>query len=346
MTRGTDMDLQAKTSVGIVGATGAVGLEMLRVLEQRSFPAETVRVLASDRAGERRLRFRQHELLVEPLTPEALDGLDIVLFATSAEISRTYVPEVVRRGGVAIDNSREFRMVLDVPLIVPEVNAHALEGHRGIIANPNCSTIQMVQALRPLAERAGLKRVVAATYQSVSGTGLAAIEELREQSLSVLGGGGASPHVYPKQIAFNCLPQIDIFDEVGNTREELKMIGETRKILEIPDLPVSVTCVRVPVFRSHAIAVNVETERELTPDDARRLLADEAGIRVMDDPTEGIYPTQAETERTDATWVGRIRRDDSVPHGLWLWVVSDNLRKGAALNAVQIAERLIDADAR
>lgn len=340
------MELQAKPNVGIAGATGAVGLEMLRVLEQRSFPAETVRVFASDRGEERRLRFRQHDLLVEPLTADALDGLDIVLFATSAELSRRYVPEVVRRGGIAVDNSREFRMVLAVPLIVPEVNAHALKEHRGIIANPNCSTIQMVQALRPLAERAGLKRVVAATYQSVSGTGLAAIEELEEQSTAVLSGGDASPDVYPKQIAFNCLPQIDVFDEMGDTREELKMIGETRKILELPGLPIAVTCVRVPVFRSHAIAVNVETERELGPDEARALLSGEPGIRVIDDPTEGIYPTQAETERTDETWVGRIRRDDSVQHGMWLWVVSDNLRKGAALNAVQIAERLIDADAR
>ncbi len=340
------MDDQAKLKVGIAGATGAVGLEMLRVLEQRSFPTEMVRVLASDRAEERRVRFRQHDLLVEPLTPESLDGLDIVLFATSAEISRMYVPEVVRRGGVAIDNSREFRMVPAIPLVVPEVNGHALAEHRGIVANPNCSTIQMVQILRPLAERAGLKRVVASTYQSVSGTGLAAIEELREQSTAVLSGAEPSSDVYPKQIAFNCLPQIDVFDDAGDTREELKMIGETRKILELPDLPVAVTCVRVPVFRSHAIAVNVETEQELTPDEARELLGHEAGIRVLDDPTAGVYPTQAETERTDETWVGRIRRDSSVPHGIWLWVVSDNLRKGAALNAVQIAERLIDADAR
>ena len=309
-------------------------------------PNETIRVLASDRAEERRLRFRQHDLLVEPLTPESLDGLDIVLFATSAEISRVFVPEVARRGGVAVDNSREFRMAPAVPLVVPEINAHALAGHRGIIANPNCSTIQMVQVLRPLAERAGLKRVVAATYQSVSGTGLAAIAELREQSAAVLSDGDAVPDVYPKQIAFNCIPQIDAFDEFGDTREERKMVGETRKILELPDLPVTVTCVRVPVFRSHAIAVNVETERELSPEVARALLAAEAGVRVLDDPAEGDYPTQAETERTDETWVGRIRRDDSVPHGIWLWVVSDNLRKGAALNAVQIAERLIDADAR
>jgi len=340
------MDGHVKLRVGIAGATGAVGLEMLRVLEQRSFPAETVRVLASGRAGERRLRFRQRDLLVEPLTTESLDGLDLVLFATSAEVSRRYVPEVVGLGGVAIDNSREFRMVPAVPLVVPEINAHALAEHRGIIANPNCSTIQMVQVLRPLADRAGLKRIVAATYQSVSGTGLAAIEELRGQSKAVLEDSDASPDVYPKQIAFNCLPQIDSFDEFGDTREELKMIGETRKILDLPELPVAVTCVRVPVFRSHAIAVNIETERDLAPEDARALLAAEVGVRVLDDPTEGVYPTQAETERTDETWVGRIRRDGSVPHGMWLWVVSDNLRKGAALNAVQIAERLIDADSR
>ncbi len=335
-----------KLSVGIVGATGAVGLEMLRVLERRGFPADTVRVLASDRGEERRLRFRQHDLAVEPLTPDSMDGFDIVLFATSADVSRRYVPEAVRRGAVAIDNSREFRMNDDVPLVVPEVNAHALKHHRGIIANPNCSTIQLVQALRPIEERAGLKRVVASTYQSVSGTGLGAIEELRTQSVAVLSGGEASPCIYPKQIAFNCLPHIDVFDELGNTREELKMIGETRKIMELPGLAIAVTCVRVPVFRSHAMAVNVETDRSLTTDEVRMLLAEEPGVRVLDDPVEGVYPTQAETERTDETWVGRIRRDDSVPHGLWLWIVSDNLRKGAALNAVQIAERLIDADAR
>jgi len=340
------MIAREKYTVGVAGATGAVGLEMLRVLEQRSFPAETVRVFASGRSEDRRLRFRQHDLVVEPLTAETVAGLDIVLFGTSAEVSSRFVPEVVARGGLAIDNSRFYRMDEGVPLVVPEVNAHALAGHRGIIANPNCSTIQMVQVLRPLAERAGLKRVIASTYQSVSGTGLAAIDELRKQSTVVLDGGSAECNVYPKQIAFNCLPQIDVFDDEGNTREETKMIGETRKIMELQDLPVAVTCVRVPVFRSHAIALNLETAEPLTPDEARSALAAEPGLRVLDDPGEGVYPTQSETERTDETWIGRVRRDPSVATGLWLWVVSDNLRKGAALNAVQIAERLIDADAR
>ncbi len=333
-------------AVGIAGATGAVGLEMLRVLEQRSFPADTVRVLASDRGGDRRLRFRKRDLPVEPLTGAALDGLDIVLFATSAEVSRRFVPQVVDRGGVAIDNSRAFRMDDDVPLVVPEVNAGDLARHRGIVANPNCSTIQMVQVLKPLHEAAGLGRVVAATYQSVSGTGLAAIEELRTQSRAVLDGEETAPSVYPRRIAFNCLPHIDVFDTEGFTREERKMIGETRKILALPELPVAVTCVRVPVFRSHAIALAVELRDDLDPGEARRLLAAEPGVRVLDEPRNAEYPTQAETERTDETWVGRVRRDESVERGLLLWVVSDNLRKGAALNAVQIAERLIDAHAR
>ncbi|MCD4690112.1 aspartate-semialdehyde dehydrogenase [bacterium] len=332
--------------VAVVGATGAVGLEMLRVLEERCFPSDSVRVFASDRREERRLRFRASDLVVEPLAAEGLAGLDIALFATSADVSRRFVPEVVARDGIAIDNSRAYRMDADVPLVVPEVNAHALVGHSGIIANPNCSTIQMVQVLRPLAELAGLRRIVAATYQSGSGTGLAAIEELRDQSAAVLSGRNAELRVYRKQIAFNCIPQIDVFDNAGDTREELKMIGETRKIMDLPSLPIAVTCVRVPVFRSHAIALNVETKQELAPDEARALLSNEDGIRVLDDPSEDAYPTQAETARTDETWVGRIRRDDSTEHGLWLWVVSDNLRKGAALNAVQIAEQLTDADAR
>ena len=328
--------------VGVAGATGAVGLEMLSVLETRSFPAESVRVMASSSDEERSLRFRGSDLPVVELSGSSLAGLDIVFFATGAAVSREFVPIVVESGGVAIDNSRAFRMEPDVPLVVPEVNPEALASHEGIVANPNCSTIQMVLALKPLADEAGLRRVVASTYQSVSGTGLAAVRELREQSEAVLRGEPVVSEVYPNQIGFNCLPHIDDFDDNGDTREEVKMRDETRKILGLAALPVAVTCVRVPVFKSHAIAVNAQTERPLGATRARELLAGAPGVGVVDDPDAAGYPTQVDAAGSDTTWVGRIRDDDSAPNGLWMWVVSDNLRKGAALNAVQIAELLLD----
>ncbi len=334
------MDVPAR--VGVAGATGAVGLEMLRILEEREFPVASVRALASGRGEGRTVRFGGEEIPVGELREETLADLDIVLFAAGASISRTFVPVAVELGAVAIDNSKAFRMDPDVPLVVPEVNPRALDGHAGIIANPNCSTIQMVLPLAALHEAAGLLRVVVSTYQSVSGTGLAAIRELKDQTGAVMEGAPVVSQVYPNQIAFNCLPHIDDFDDEGNTLEENKMIRETRKILDLPDLAVAATCVRVPVFRSHALAVNVETESELGPADARRLLDDFPGVGVVDDPGAAAYPTQVDGSNSDTVWVGRIRRDTSVEHGLWLWIVTDNLRKGAALNAVQIAELLID----
>jgi aspartate-semialdehyde dehydrogenase len=327
--------------VGVAGATGAVGLEMLAVLEEREFPVRLVRPMASGRVSGRTVRFAGCDVAVVELSETSLDGLDIVLFATSAELSRQFVPAAVRHGAIAIDNSRAFRMDPDVPLVVPEVNPGALAGHRGIVANPNCSTIQIVLPLKVVRDAAGLSRVVVSTYQSVSGTGLAAMAELREQSRAVLDDVPVVSEVYPTQIAFNCIPHIDDFDENGNTREETKMIGETRKILGLPRLPVAATCVRVPVFRSHAVAVNVETERDLDPERLRALLREAAGVDVLDDPEDAGYPTQIDAAGGDAVWVGRIRKDDSVPHGLWFWVVADNLRKGAALNAIQIAELLV-----
>jgi aspartate-semialdehyde dehydrogenase len=330
----------APVRVGIAGATGAVGLEMLSVLDERSFPVKSLVAMASDRAEGRTVRFGGEDLPVVPLAGENLDDLDIVLFATSAAISREFVPLAAEAGAVAIDNSRAFRMEPDVPLVVPEVNPGAMAFHEGIIANPNCSTIQVVLALEPLRREAGLARVLASTYQSVSGTGAAAITELREQSAAVLGGEPVFTEVYPMQIAFNCLPHIDDFDDEGNTREETKMVDETRKILGVPGLAVSVTCVRVPVFRSHAVALNVETEEPLGPEEARRILAEAPGVSVLDNPEAGEYPTQIDAAGGDDVWVGRIRRDPSTRNGLWMWVVTDNLRKGAALNAVQIAELL------
>jgi len=333
--------MRVPSRVGVAGVTGAVGLEMLAVLEQRSFPTELVRAMASGQREGRTVRFRGADLPVETLTARSLDGLDIVLFATGAEVSREFVPAAASAGAVAIDNSKAFRMDPAAPLVVPEVNPAAAFEHRGIIANPNCSTIQMVLALKPVHDAAVLKRVVVSTYQSVSGTGLAAIEELTAQSRAVLSDEPVVRDVYPAQIGFNCFPHIDDFDAEGNALEETKMVLETRKIMGLASLPVAATCVRVPVFRSHALALNVETEKDLDPAEARALLASAPGVRVVDDPASAGYPTQAGTAGTDEVWVGRVRRDPSVPHGLWMWVVADNLRKGAALNAVQIAELLI-----
>ncbi|MFH1865563.1 MAG: aspartate-semialdehyde dehydrogenase [Candidatus Eisenbacteria bacterium] len=334
--------MRKRARVGVAGATGAVGLEMLRVLEERSFPVETISAMASGRGEERTVVFAGKDIPVVPLTEEALSGLDIVLFATSAGVSGEFVPVAAAAGAVAIDNSRAFRMDPDVPLIVPEVNPQAMRSHQGIIANPNCSTIQIVLPLEAIRREAGLVRVVASTYQSVSGTGLAAIDELADQSRAVLGGEPVVTEVYPTQIAFNCLPHIDDFDDDGHSREERKMIDETRKILDVPELGMAVTCVRVPVFRSHAVAMNVEMEHPLEPEELRAILSAFPGVRVLDDPESLAYPTQVETSDTDDVWVGRIRRDESVRNGLWMWVVADNLRKGAALNAVQIAELLLD----
>jgi len=326
--------------VGIAGATGAVGLEMLRVLDERAFPVASLTAMASDRGGDRTVAFGDEDVRVVPLSEESLEGLDVVLFATSAAVSSEFVPLAVEAGAVAVDNSRAFRMDPEVPLVVPEVNPGAMESHKGVIANPNCSTIQIVLPLEVVRREAGLVRVVASTYQSVSGTGIAAMDELIDQTRAVLEGEPVVSAVYPTQIGFNCLPHIDDFDDDGNTREETKMVNETRKILGVPDLSITVTCVRVPVLRSHAVAMNVETVHPLDPDELRPLLDSSPGMRVLDDPSSAGYPTQVDSAGGDDVWVGRIRRDESVRNGLWMWVVADNLRKGAALNAVQIAELL------
>jgi aspartate-semialdehyde dehydrogenase len=328
--------------VGVAGATGAVGLEMLRVLEERAYPIESLTAMASGRGESRTVPFAGGLVPVVPLSEENLEGLDVVLFATGASVASEFVPAAVLAGATAIDNSRAFRMQDDVPLIVPEVNPQAMASHSGIIANPNCSTIQMVLPLDVVRREVGLVRVVASTYQSVSGTGLAAMNELADQTRAVLEGDPVVSEVYPTQIGFNCLPHIDDFDEDGSTREETKMVNETRKILDEPDLAVAVTCVRVPVMRSHAVALNVETDDEIDLEALRMILDASPGMRVLDDTSVGAYPTQVDAAGTDDVWIGRIRRDDSVAHGLWMWVVADNLRKGAALNAVQIAELLLE----
>jgi len=330
-------------TVAVVGATGAVGEEMRDILAERDFPVGRLICLASERSEGKTVTFRDREVPVERLTERAFAGVDIALFSAGAERSRAFAPHAVTAGAVVIDNSSAFRMEPKVPLVVPEVNGHALAGHFGIIANPNCSTIQMVMALKPLHDAAKIRRIVVSTYQSVSGTGQAAMEELFDQSGQVLNLQQATPKVYPHQIAFNCLPQIDAFAEDGYTKEEWKMVHETRKILEDPGLQVCATTVRVPVFRGHSESVNVELERPLSPDEARALMSAMDGVVVIDDPGRGLYPMATDASGSDAVYVGRVRVDRTVPNGLALWIVSDNLRKGAALNAVQIAERLVAA---
>jgi len=333
-------------NVAVVGATGAVGEEMREVLEERDFPVARLTCLASERSEGRTLEFRGGEVPVERLTEGSFDGVDIALFSAGAERARHFAPHAVVAGAVGVDNSSAFRMEPQAPLVVPEVNAHALKGHKGIIANPNCSTIQMVMALKPLHDAVRIRRIVVSTYQSVSGTGQDAIEELFEQSAQVLNMQPPKPKVYPHQIAFNCLPHIDAFDEEDYTKEEWKMVRETRKILEEPDMRITATTVRVPVFRSHSESVNIELEGPMEPNEARALMSAMPGVVVLDDPARNLYPLAADAAGTDAVYVGRVRRDPSVPHGLNLWIVSDNLRKGAALNAVQIAERLVETARR
>ncbi len=329
-------------TVAVVGATGAVGTTMLEILAERDLPLERVRVMASARSAGARLPWRGGELTVEDVAVADFAGVDLALFAGGEVASADQAPRARARGTLVVDNSATFRMDPEVPLVVPEVNAHHLARHSGLVANPNCSTIQMVVALAPIHAAAGLKRVAVSTYQSVSGTGKEALEELREQTRSWVGGGASPlPKVYPRPIAFNLLPHVAAFDEEGSTGEEVKMVLETRKILDLPELPVMATCVRVPVLHAHSEVVYVETERPLGPEEARELLRGAPGIRVVDDPVRGEYPTPLDAEGQDLVLVGRIRRDPTVAHGLAMWVVADNLRKGAATNAVQIAEALL-----
>jgi aspartate-semialdehyde dehydrogenase len=327
--------------VAIVGATGLVGGEFIKVLEQRNFPVSKMTMLASDRSAGKKLYFNHEEYEVLETAPDSFRDIDIALFSAGADISRYFSPIAAKAGAVVIDNSAAFRMEPDVPLVVPEINAEDIRKHKGIIANPNCSTIQMVVALNPLHRANPIKRIVVTTFQSVSGTGSAAIEELTAQSKQILGGQSVVPHVYPHQIAFNVLPHIDVFLDNAYTKEEWKMVEETRKIMHDDDIQVSATCVRVPVFTGHSEAVNVEFTNAMSPDDARKLLAQAPGVRVLDDYAINLYPTPWMAAGTDDTYVGRIRRDVSASNSLVMWIVADNIRKGAALNAVQIAEELV-----
>jgi len=330
--------------VAIVGATGMVGQEFIKVLEQRDFPMDSIELLASDRSAGKKMFVNHDEVVVKETTPESFKKIDIALFSAGAEISRYFSPIAAQSGAVVVDNSSAWRMDPKVPLVVPEINPKDIKWHKGIIANPNCSTIQMVVALNPLHKVNPIKRLVAATYQAVSGTGSAAVEELTEQAKQVLGGQTTVPHVYPHQIAFNILPEIDVFLDNAYTKEEWKMVEETKKIMHAPDIAISAVCVRVPVFIGHSEALHIEFSQPMSPDEAKRILAQAPGIKILDDPAISLYPQPWSAAGTDEVFVGRIHHDASHPNGLVMWVVADNLRKGAALNTVQIAEETIKRD--
>jgi len=328
-------------NVAVMGATGAVGNCFLRILEERKFPVKNIRLLASERSEGKSLKFAGKLYPVEILTHDSFDGIDIVLASAGASRSLEYLPSAVKAGAVCVDNSNAFRMDGQVPLVVPEVNPEKIKENKGIIANPNCSTIQMVVALWPIHKAAKIKRIVVTTFQSVSGAGQKKIIELREQTKVFLAGKKVKPVEFPYPIAFNLIPQIDVFLENGYTKEEMKIVNETRKIMGDPSIQINATCVRVPVFFAHSESVNIETEKHITAAEARKLLSKAEGVTVIDDPANKSYPMPIDAEGKDDTFVGRIRQDESVKNGLSMWVVSDNIRKGAALNAIQIAEHII-----
>jgi aspartate-semialdehyde dehydrogenase len=328
-------------SVAVVGVTGAAGQTTLRILEERKFPVRELRVYASERSVGKTVGFAGDTLRVEKVTPEAFRGIEIAFFSAGTAQSREYAPLAVRAGAVVVDKSNAFRMDPAVPLVVPEINAEAARGHRGIVASPNCTTVVTVMPLAPLQRAAGIRRVVATSYQAVSGAGVNGFEDLRQQTLAWARGEKPVPRFFPHQIAFNLIPHIDRFGDGGYTGEEWKLVHEVRKILEAPDLRIAPTTVRVPVFTAHSVAVNVETARKVTAEEARGLFERFPGLRVWDDPAESRYPMPVTVEGQDDCVVGRIREDLSHERALNFWVVGDQLRKGAATNAVQIAELLI-----
>ncbi|OGP59254.1 MAG: aspartate-semialdehyde dehydrogenase [Deltaproteobacteria bacterium RBG_13_52_11b] len=334
---------KAKYNVVVAGATGAVGNEMLSILQERDFPVNELKLLASTRGAGTKMQFKGKDYTVDVLTENSFAGMDIGLFSPGGSVSEKFAPIAGKAGCVVIDNTSAFRMDPQVPLVVPEVNAHAIArfSTKNIIANPNCSTIQMVVALKPIHDVARIKRVVVSTYQAVSGTGKRAVKELEDQVLAIYGNREVTTQVYPHQIAFNCLPHIDVFFENGYTKEEIKMVNETKKIMEDDSIRVTATTVRVPVFYGHSESVNIETEKKITPDQVREILSKAPGVKVVDNPKKFEYPLAIHAAGKDETFVGRIREDESIPNGINMWIVADNIRKGAALNAVQIAEVLI-----
>ena len=333
--------MSKELAVGVVGATGAVGREMLKVLEQRNFPLTKIKALASSRSAGKKLEFKGKEIVVEELTPSSFDDLDLALFSAGGSVSKEFAPIAAEKGCVVVDNSSAWRMDPEVPLVVPEVNPDDLEKHKNIIANPNCSTIQMVVPLKPIHDVAKIKRIVVSTYQAVSGTGQKAIDELEKQVRALFNMQEVECKVYPYQIAFNCLPHIDVFLDNDYTKEEMKMVNETKKIMGDDSIKVTATTVRVPVFYGHSESVNIETEKKITAKEVRALLSQAPGVKVLDNPKEKIYPMPIFAAGEDDVFVGRIRDDDTIENGINMWIVADNIRKGAALNAVQIAEELL-----
>ncbi|NPV79908.1 MAG: aspartate-semialdehyde dehydrogenase [Firmicutes bacterium] len=336
-------------NVAIVGATGAVGRELLSILEERNFPVKEIRLLSSERSAGKSLGFKGTACKVERATGESFKGIDVAFFSAGGQVSKDLAPRAVESGALVIDNTSAFRMDPDVPLVVPEVNPEDIRLHKGIIANPNCSTIIMVVALKPIDDRARIKRIVVSTYQAASGAGARAMQELLEESRKYLAGEAVEPAILPYasapkhfQIAFNLIPQIDVFGEMYYTKEEWKMVHETRKILHRQDIKITATTVRVPVMRCHSESVNLELERRLTREETIEVLSSAPGVKVMDVPEEMVYPMPLDLSGKDEVYVGRIREDNSLPSGLNLWVVGDQIRKGAALNAIQIAERAIE----
>jgi aspartate-semialdehyde dehydrogenase len=326
--------------VGIVGVTGAVGQEILALLASRNFPVEELRPLASARSAGKTIEFGGKTWTIREATPEAFEGLDFAIFSAGGSISKALAPEAAKRGCIVIDNSSAFRMDPNVPLVVPEINAHALKDHKGIIANPNCSTAIALMGLYPLHKAFGLKRFFASTYQAVSGTGAAAMEELKNQVKAWATGDAIESSVYPYQIAFNLLPHVDAFLEDGYTKEEMKMLNEGRKIMELPEMVCTCTCVRVPVFRAHSISIDAEFEKPVSVDAARKAIAEFVGAEVQDDPANKVYPMPLFYQNKVKCGVGRIRKNTAFENGLALWVCGDQLWKGAALNAIQIAEEM------
>lgn len=339
------MSNQKLFNVAVVGITGAVGQQIIRLLEERNFPVKELKLLASARSAGKKVKFKDREIVVEEATVNSFDGIDIAFFSAGGDISKALVPAAIESGAICIDNTNAFRMDPETPLVVPEVNIDKINEHKGVIANPNCSTIQMVAALKPLYDKYGMSRIIVSTYQAVSGAGSRAIDELHSQTRDVLDGKAADPQILPvsslpvkHQIAFNAVPQIDKFVDNGFTNEEMKMINETKKIMGDESLQVTATCVRIPVVYGHSESVYVELNSDFDMEDVKRLLADAPGIILVDDPQEQRYPLATEAAGKLETFVGRVRRDLANPRGLNLWIVSDNLLKGAAWNAVQIGE--------
>jgi aspartate-semialdehyde dehydrogenase len=333
----------AGITMAVVGATGAAGSTTLRILEERKFPVRELRAFASERSVGKTVTFKGEAVRIQRIEPGAFKGVDIAICAAGTAQSKEYSPMIAKAGAVVVDKSNAFRMDPKVPLVVPEINAHAVKSHQGIVASPNCTTIVIVMPLKPLHDAARLRRVVATSYQSVSGAGVNGIEDLRQQTLAWARGEAMVPKHFTHQIAFNLIPAIDAFRPDGYTGEEMKLVNETRKILETPDLLIAPTTVRVPVFTCHSVAVNAETDVKITAERARELFARFPGLKLWDDPAEQRYPMPVAVEGQDDCWVGRVREDFSHPRGLNFWVVGDQLRKGAATNAVQIAELLLDS---